>query len=480
MTRHPFLARIAERIAVMTTACAEGVERPGLLVALSGGPDSVALFLGAVYWAEASGQPLETAHLDHTLRGADSDADLEFCRELCARHCVLLHELRRDPRPVARARGQGLEEAGRHLRRSLFSGILDGSPHLHCLATGHHRDDQVETVLMRLFRGTGPDGLRGILPVEGRTIRPLLDCERREILACLQEIGQPWRQDQSNLDGENVRARLRRELIPLLGAVFGEGSHRNPARLADLLAGDLDLLDRWTGAALAEARSGDGLQIARILGMEPPLAARVLRKWLNLGEEGSETAGRVPDGLSRAHIDGILRWLADGRSGTRLELPGGLQLEQSLGILMRGRPGREPAPLRSAGDYRILVETRDPAADPPALGTAEGNGLATGTESWELSCPAPCLHGNLQVRNPRPGDRFQPFGLDGSKKLSDLLLERRIPASQRASVLVVADGDGILWVVGLARAERTRLLPSTDKIVTICVAKRTDPLKQGN
>ena len=140
---------------------------------------------GGRAWADGAG-PLAAAHLNHRLRTGDADRDEALCAGSCAAGPVpLAHVARADPRPVARERGRGLEEAGRHLRLAFLEVVLDRSPGLHAAATGHHRDDQTETVIMRLLRGTGPDGLRGIRPVSGRIIHPLLGVGRATIAAGL-------------------------------------------------------------------------------------------------------------------------------------------------------------------------------------------------------------------------------------------------------------------------------------------------------
>jgi tRNA(Ile)-lysidine synthase len=470
MPAPPFLESATQRIAeLMARACPQ-VPDPGLLVALSGGPDSVALLLAAVHWGEKHGRRVEAAHLNHRLRGQDADQDAQFCQELCARLEVPLHLKSQDPRPVAQRRGQGLEEAGRHLRLAFFHSLLDEHPHLKAVAKGHHRDDQTETVIMRLFRGTGPVGLSGIRPVAGRIIHPLLGQDRQSILAFLGQVGQPWRTDASNLDGDNTRSRVRRELLPLARDIFGQGCHRTPARLAELLAQDQEYLAEMTGEALAglrEPRGGQqGLQISGLLRLPAAMAGRVLRRWL------IETAGADPATLEATHIMNILAWLREGQSGTGLDLTGQVRVVRDFDILRCGLPATGGLPLAGGADYRVLVRRLTGEAQPEELGRREGPGLADDQGRWNLTCPAGVLQGNLKVRNPAAGDRFQPFGLDGTRKLSDLFREQRVPEAHRGRVLLVEDEAGILWVVGLARAERTRLLPTTGSMVTICVARR--------
>lgn len=470
MSQPDFLTAASQRIAQLVSLACPGVLRPGLLVALSGGPDSVALLLAAQAWARQSGNPLEAAHLDHLLRGPASAGDAAFCGELCAQLGIPLHLRREDPRPTAGRRGLGLEEAGRHLRLSFFDELLEQRPHLHGLATGHHRDDQTETVVMRLFRGTGPEGLAGIRPVSGRTIHPLLDFTRGDILTFLAETGQPWRTDASNLTGDNTRSRVRRELLPLARDIFGTGCEGAGARLGDLLAADQAYLAEQARLAGAPLRAGDpagsALRIDGLLALPEALSGRVLRSWL--------VADCAADSrrLEFDHIMNILAWLRVGQSGTGLDLPGGLRLVRQFNLLGvdSGAPAGPTA--ASAADFRVTVRPCGPVADPAKVGLSEGPGRRDAHGSWNLSCPADVLAGNLRVRNPRPGDRFQPFGLDGTRKLSDLFRDKKIPEGDRPGILVVEDGVGILWIVGVERAERTRLLPSSGRMVTICVARR--------
>jgi len=155
----------------------------GILVALSGGPDSVATLLAVHAWAQQAKRPVAAAHLNHQMRGEASTADLDFCRNLCQKLSVPFFSDAADLKSTAKTRGQGFEEAGRHLRRKFCEGILAANPEYQWIATGHHLDDQVETVVMRLFRGSGTAGMRGILPRDGRWLHPLLIVERAEILA---------------------------------------------------------------------------------------------------------------------------------------------------------------------------------------------------------------------------------------------------------------------------------------------------------
>lgn len=466
MSRPLDLNAAARRLAGLVAEACPGASDAGVIVALSGGPDSVALLLAAHAWATrtwetGSRAPLVAAHLNHGLRPGEADQDAVFCRDLCRRLGVRLVEGAADPRAAARERGQGLEEAARHLRRRFLLDALEGLGGPGCIATGHHRDDQVETVLMRLLRGTGPDGLRGIRPVAGAFIHPLLPWGRAAIVAFLEEQGQPWRLDATNLDGDNLRARLRREVVPLLRDVFGDGCLEGPARLADLLEADLGLLEELSAEALTGIRDGDGLRVGALLDLPPALAARALRTWLGM-----------PELLEAVHVATILAWLREGTSGSGLDLPGGRRLVREFDRLSAGTGATR---MDGPEDWRPEVARLPDGGDPGPQGVGDPDDPAT----WRLACPASALSGNLRVRGWRHGDRLRPLGLGGSKKVSDLLREARTPAADRGDALVVTDDEGILWVVGVARDERTRLLPGSGVMVTISIIRRHSPTTRG-
>lgn len=471
MREHPFLTRVLPQLTALAdqTAAADptaadptahlSAPPQGILVAFSGGPDSTALLLAAHAWRDRTGRPIAAAHLDHQLRGADSTDDAAFCRDLCAHLDIPCHVKSVDPRPLAGRRGRGLEEAARQLRRRFFAEILAAEPHLACVATGHHRDDQAETVLLRLMRGCGLDGLRGMRPRDGITIHPLLVESRADILAFLADVGQPWRQDRTNDTGLATRNRVRRELLPLLRDIFGAGAVATLPRLAELAEADLALLDGLTEDAFAATAAADGaLLVAAFLDLPPALGRRVLRRWL------FETVSSRED-LAIVHVESVRHWLAQGRSGQGLDLPHGVRLWRDFDHL-RAVPGpAPPLPMGQAAAFRVTVV---PVAEVPAVVQPP----RIDADGGALLCPQDALVGHLRVENWREGDALEPLGLGGCKKLSDLLREKRIPAPDRGSVLLVRDASGILWVPGVAQSERTRVLPSTRRAVTILLQRR--------
>ena len=435
---------------------------PGVLIALSGGADSTALLRLAVLRREQCGAPVEAAHLDHALRGADADADADFCRELCRGLDVPLHLRREDPRPLAAARGRGLEEAARAVRREFLTGILDARPALAACATGHHRDDQAETVVIRLFRGTGPEGLQGMRPRAGRFIHPLLGCGRDEIEAWLVALGQPWRRDATNDDASNVRGRVRRELLPLARDIFGAGAAAAPARLAALLRDDAEELESQAAVSLRALRLGrsDGtLPVDALAALPGPISSRALRRHLR-GECGLD--------LDRAHVARLLDWLGTSRSGAAIDLVAGWRARRDFDRLVFDPPVTAAAVREATLTVRPATPAELVARDP------EPADLRPGADGWRLTCPGSALLGAPRVRPWRPGDRLAPFGMTGRRKVGDLLQQLRVPAPERPRVLIAEDDTGPFWVVGLVRDERTRLLPSTRDAVTLQIRYASD------
>jgi len=456
---------ILHSIADAIDATIEMAEPAGVLVGLSGGPDSVLLLEAAVVRRDRQDAPVEAAHLHHGLRGAEADADLEFCRVLCADKGVPFHS------DVAMGDSTAGEAHLRHIRQSYLLSVLQRRSELSVCATGHHADDQVETVLMRLFRGAGLDGLTGIRPRSGSFSHPMLTLDRETILRTLADLGRDYRVDASNLHGNNLRARMRRDLLPVLDDLFGPGGRRGPARSAELLRLDVEALDRAVDGLRSKWRD-DGLAecdfpVTGLIDLPPALAARAIRRVVTQG-------GTQRSALEASHIETLRTWLGSARSGSRLELPEGWTAEREFEIL-KIRPVRAKEP--STPHLRLTVsEARTEDLTDPA----PEEGWSPPVQRWNLTLPQDVLVGPPRIRPWRPGDRMQPFGLPGHKKVSDLLREARVPTRDRRSIMLVEDDNGPFWLVGIMRDERTRLLPTATRGLTLLVDSLTRDIDPGD
>lgn len=416
-----------------------------LLVALSGGCDSVVLLHLLRGCAGELGMELGAAHLDHAMRPG-SGADARWVAGLCAAWGVPLvsERLVRAPRSEAEARAA---------RYAFLRRAADGAG-AELVATAHHADDQAETVLFRVLRGTGTGGLAGIAPRSGALVRPLLPFWRREIRAYARGAGLRWREDPSNRGGDPVRNRIRHRLLPLAERAVAPGARRNLVRLAELARADERAWDARLEDAAREAarRDGEALVLARapFRAYDSATATRLLRKLLRqFGVVLDRTGTRL-----------ALQFITGAPSGRVMPVRGGLRMAAEFGEVRVERAGAE-----AGGDRPLTV----PAEPGSGAGEAVVGGRSfrvewtvdppdpTAVPGGERSAAFPAARLPLVVRGWRPGDRIRTPG--GTKTLKKLFVERRVPRSARRRAAVVADADGrVLWVVGVERA-RGPLLP---------------------
>jgi tRNA(Ile)-lysidine synthase len=392
-----------------------------VLVACSGGPDSVALAAALAACAEALGVRVAIGHVDHGLR-AESAEDAAQVADV-ARRLALPFHLRRlagiDVRKL------GLEAAAREARyRALAE--LASQARADRVATAHTRRDQAETVLLRLARGAGPGALAGIRRSRALTssvllIRPLLDLPREATEAYCRSRRLPTVQDAHNVDPRRARTRLR-ELMPALRAALNPNLEQALAGAARIAADEDSLLDSLATSVLAEARGASGLRVARLAGEHPAILRRVLL-------QASQGAARP----ERAHLDDLVRLLQRGRS-VRIDVPGGRAVLEH-GVLRFEASGPE-----LASPAAVLVPG-------PGVYPWAGRALCVGSGAQRVDphfAPFPWT-----LRKRLPGDRFRVAG-GREKKLGDLWQAAGVPASLRARVPLLADAAGrVFWVEGL-------------------------------
>jgi tRNA(Ile)-lysidine synthase len=448
-----------------------------VVVGVSGGPDSVALLHLLAALREELGLSLHVAHFNHRLR-PEAAEDAAFVAALSRDLAVPYHEGAGETRAHADRLGLSVEDAARRLRYEFLAEVARATS-AQAAAVGHTRDDQAETVLMRLLRGGGPRGLAGIPPVRpldgARLVRPLIETPRAEVEAYLGARGLPFREDPTNRDPAILRNRIRLVLLPALEG-YNPDVRQRLARLADLLRDEAEALDELAAPRLAEVLTErpDAVRISPDLLARLPAALqrRALR-------EAVARAGGNRDAISFVHLEGARRLALDGRPGTVLELPGGVRVRRLSGavdVAVEGRRAPEAPP-----EYRLdlpgslvapefgvhLVATEAGAAAPEegarARQAAAGEIIVDGVRAG----PA------LVLRGPRPGDRFAPSGMGGrTKKLSDYLSEAKVPRHRRPFVPVLATSGGeILWIVGMRAAESARVQAGAVRPVRIVARK---------
>jgi tRNA(Ile)-lysidine synthase len=427
-----------------------GVLRTGgsVLVAFSGGTDSTAL-LWALREAAATCPSLRVraAHLDHALDGGSAER-ADRAREL-ARHLGVAWDFERVDVPAAARRGESLEAAARRLRYAFLRRVA-ARRGARWIATGHHRDDQVETVLLRLLFGSGITGLGGMAEVTGDLLRPLLGFSRRDLERALDELGLPAIDDPGNVDPRRPRNRLRHDVLPHLRQAPGFSS----SAVVDLAAaarGAGRRLRRDLGGHLdiRTAAAGADLDLAALRALPAPL-------W-PYGLDAHRRAAGAPWAAPRAARRELARQV-DGGGDVGCDCGAGWRWRTLGGRLVLDRaPTGQVAPfsytLPVPGEVSIpeLGVTLRITESEPAPWMFRGSPTRAA-----MTLP---LEAGQQVltRNRRPGDRLRPFGCSHSRKLKDLLIDRRVERGRRDALPLLVVGDRIAWVPGVTIADEFRL-----------------------
>lgn len=409
-----------------------------VVCAVSGGADSVALLHCLAALQRELGFTLTAAHFNHCLRGAESDGDEAFVRALCGIWSIPLTVGRGDVRQRAAETGESLEEAARHLRYA-FLRAQDGY-----LATAHNADDQVETVLLNLLRGTGLKGLGAMAPREGRILRPLLEVSRADILQYLHQHGLAWREDSSNGEDSALRNRLRHHVIPLL-------RRENPslsatvARSTAILRQDEAFLAGETAALLHRAAREGGWNCEILARAPDALRTRALRQLIG---------GKKP---AAVHVAAVEALLTRRNGSTSVDLPGGRVARREYGLLRIES---------KAAVHGFVPVTLSPGetASLPSLGLRvrlEGpvvlQNKVADASTFALKCDMMEPIPRLTIRPRLTGDRL--LGPGGSKSLKRRMIDAKIPAARRDLLPVAADSRGIVAVLGLGCAWDRRALP---------------------
>ncbi|MEA4870030.1 MAG: tRNA lysidine(34) synthetase TilS [Christensenella sp.] len=419
-----------------------------VLVALSGGADSTALLLSLCECRDAGEiGGLFAAHLNHGIRGENANRDQRFCEALCARLEIPLATETIGVPAYAKAHGQSIEQAAREVRYAFLERAREAF-HANVIATAHHKDDQAETLLLHLIRGSGTGGLCGMQPRNGRIIRPLLDVSREEILLSLQLRGEPFCEDETNAENGAARNRIRNELMPLL-QTLNPGVASALAKTAKLVSEDEAFLRQLSEEAEREISCNGGLERTKLAALAAPIGTRILRRRL-MAQTGN---------VKESDIRRVMA-LSTAQTGTRIELSGGYFAWTSAELL---QIGLYPEP----EEYEVpFVQDGETVTPYGVLRANRADGWQRPKDGSEAYLDAGALPKDLVVRSRRNADRFFPLGAPGERKLSDVFTDRKIPKEERWLPLLCA-GDQVYYAVGLGVSERARITPNTREILHI-------------
>ena len=443
-----------------------------LLVGVSGGPDSVCLLHILSGLRRTLGLKLHIAHLNHMLRGAESDADAKYVSALARKLRIPATIESRDVKAYRTEHRLSLEEAAREVRYAFFAGVAC-SLGKDMVAVGHTADDQIETILMRLIRGTGLAGLRGMQPLSTfrladgsylRVIRPLLGVRREETEAnCLAHKLFP-RTDSSNLLPNQLRNRVRSQLIPLLRQ-YNPDIDDALLRLAGAASTDMEYIEEeiaklW-GSVVKERKDGVVIDKVGFSRLDPAIKRHLLRSAIQ------RHLGDLQD-IEAVHIENLVEAMAKP-AGKRLSLPRGLafHVDYDHGLIAAKQTSLCPFPvlegerrLKIPGETEVCgwrVKSRILSRRPRAVKESK----------WQACLDLDVAGKELIVRARRRGDRFQPLGMESPKKLQDFMVDAKIPRAWRDHVPLVCSSQQILWVAGWRIDHRARVTDATKQVLCL-------------
>ena len=444
----------------------------GIVAGVSGGADSVCLLFVLRKIQESLGGKLYVAHVNHGLRGEEAAADQEFVRRLCKEWQLPFYLKSVDLREIAREKKLSEEEAGRLVRYDFFRQVAQETGAAK-IAVGHNANDNAETLLFHLIRGSSLKGLGGISPVQGMIIRPLLCAKREEIEQYVKENGLHFCMDKTNLEDTYTRNRIRHRLLPLMEEMNPEAVEAI-GRAANDCAEAADFLEAEAEEAFSEFVIIDSdfkqLEIRKeaFFLLHPAVADELLMKAL------SEISGSRKD-IGAVHI-GALRALQAKETGKSLNLPYGVTAENQYGTLVLHKKGSR----EKAMEYEAILalpgnKEEDKAGE---ISLPNGGKIQYAIENYEKSMKIPknrytkwlnydIIDSTLRFRTRRTGDWIQVFADGGRKKLKDYLMNEKVSRSERDKLVLLAEGDEILWVMGYRLSEKVKIKEDTKRILKL-------------
>ncbi|MEW6661798.1 MAG: tRNA lysidine(34) synthetase TilS [Bacillota bacterium] len=448
----------------------------GVLVAVSGGPDSVALLHALQSLTEEIPLTLWAAHLNHGLRGREAEEDAEFVSLLADKWGIPAVIEKIDVKNLAANEGLSAQEAARQARYRFLRRVA-AQRGLAKIAVGHHANDQAETVLLNFLRGSGTSGLKGMLPASQGVIRPLLEITRQEIEDYCRKHGLPSREDSSNLKTDYQRNRVRWHLLPELER-YNPRMLETINRMAKVLREEDELLEKVCNTAISplvqSAGQGIKLPLKEFNLLPAAIQGRAIRQCY-AALTGSK------EGLAFAHVDAAIA-LAKGERKKGVNFPGGVALSRQKDWLVLRRPSAPKhqvnyfsVPVAIPGDTPLpglkqLLRTRVEEKRVSAVWFSPQAAANQCLLDWEK------INGPLFARLRRPGDRFFPLGAPGFKSLKEFFIDQKVPKEKRDLVPVIATAEEILWVAGYRIDDRFKVGPETKRLLCLELVPMGDPI----
>jgi tRNA(Ile)-lysidine synthase len=407
---------------------------------------------------------LVVAHLNHQLRGSTADEEAAFVNEMASGFGIPCEVASRDVAEYGTRHRLSVQEAARTVRYAFYDEVA-AKYSADKIALGHHADDNAESILIHLLRGTGPLGLVGIPPVrDGRIIRPLIDLTRKEILGYLERQGLEYVRDASNLDTDYLRNRIRHHLLPLLRKQYNPSTLDALNRLGSILEAEEDYWDLTVRQVFQElgkqTPQGTSLPVSRLAELHPALLRRVIRQAVLLVKGDLKRLGHV-------HVQAVIQLITGRTPSGRLNLPDGITVSrdreavyfssdppQEIAQFEHDIPGVQTTPIPEIG---IALQLQ--ACDSSEVSDPRSYPLTTALFDMEaITFP-------LTVRSFKEGDRFNPLGMIGSQKVKDFFINQKVPRLERLRCPILLSGGHIIWVGGYRIDDSVKITEKTRKIL---------------
>jgi len=460
----------------------ETIKRHGMLtggerviIGLSGGPDSVYLLVILNNLKEELELELHALYIDHGLRPDETSREIKFCKKLCEGFNIPFIVKSIDVKYYAKEKKINRQEAARQLRYQVFDETAFKIK-AQRIALGHTADDQAETLLMRLFRGSGLTGLSGIPPIRGIIIRPLIEIERREIEEYLEKEEIAFIIDSSNLREDYLRNKIRLSLIPML-MELNPHIIKTLSKTAEIFREEERYLDTLVSKTLMKLisrkyESRIELFLSHLEALDKVVLRRTLRRVID------ETKGLR--GINFIHIEDIIQLIRKGKSGDRLHLPRGIRVIKDYStLILTSEPPVKLAPytFKVPGEIHLKeagMRIKASIAEPSDIG--DFNKAVREYAEFKTSAlfDAGGLNFPLMVRSRKSGDFFYPLGLRKKKKLQDFFVDVKVPKEERDKIPLIVSGEDIVWVVGYREDERFKVTGETKKILKLEAEKIKD------
>ncbi|SHI96087.1 tRNA(Ile)-lysidine synthase [Geosporobacter subterraneus DSM 17957] len=441
-------------------------KKQGVVLGISGGPDSVTML--HLFWRIREDYQLRlyAVHLNHQFRGEAADQDAVYVEELCRRFGIPCYCFREDIQAYSKEKGISFEEGGRERRYQLFEKVLTTNQ-AQRIAVAQNLDDQAETVLMRLMRGAGIEGLGAMDYKRGEhIIRPLLNISRKEIEDYCQKYQLQPRIDQTNFQSIYTRNRIRLELIPYIEKYFNPGIKETLSRTAKLMREDTDfILSASKGLYKQIAlKAGDEIHILTgpLQDNHPALQKRVLREAILQLDGTIKNIGAV-------HVEQLIELMDQGKSGSTLDLPNEINVLRDYGKLCFRRKKNHKNkdlfeyPLKIGENIEIEKLNMVFLAEELPRGFKDSLKGGSMVQYFDLDK----VHGDMIVRNRKEGDKFAPLGIRGTKKLKEFMIDEKVSREKRDQIPLICDQGGIMWVVGYRMSERYKVDKDTKRVLRI-------------